>query len=72
MDPNPSSEKSGRHPGGAVGTGAQGPLTLPGSAWLIQVSEARKVEPGVQGPTEDWLPETSPRGPSAQGIAVYR
>ena len=72
MDPNPSSEKSGRHPGSVVGTGAQGPRTLPGSAWLIQVSEAGKVKPGVQGPTEDWLPETSPRGPSAPGIAVYR
>lgn len=72
MGPNPSSAKSGRHPGGAAGTSAQGPRTLPGSAWLIQVSESGKVEPGVQGPTEDWLPEASPWGLSPPGIAVYR
>ena len=47
-----------------MGTSAQGLCTLPGPAWLIQVSEAGKVEPGVQGPTEDWLPEANPLGPS--------
>lgn len=60
VDPDTSSEKSGRRPGGAVGTGAQGLCTLPGRAQLTQVSEAGKVEPGVQGPTEDWLPEARP------------
>ena len=62
MDPDTSSEKSERLPGGAVGTGAQGLCTLPSPAWLIQVSKAGKVEPGVQGPMEDRLPEASPRG----------
>ena len=50
MDPDTSSEKSGRRPGGAVGTGAQGLCTLPSPAWLIQVSEAGKVEPGGPRP----------------------
>ena len=61
VDPDTSSEKSGRRPGGAVGTGAQGLCTLPGPARLIQVSEARKVEPGSRAPRRTGFQRPTPR-----------
>ena len=81
MDPDTSSEKSGRRPGGAVGTSAQGLCTLPGPAWLIQVSEAgrwsqgsraprrtgfQRPAPGDRAPPGSLFTDEEPQGPGSQ------